>query len=369
MDRKLTPKHANRGMRVSPCETNNVARGASRRGACVFALAALLTMGAAPDDSQRPPRFYTEQVRPFLKSHCLDCHSGAKAKGKLRLDELPPEFSDDHARRLWRGVLDRVSNGEMPPDGKPRPPEADKAAVLDWLRKNMRAAEIAQRAARGRVVLRRLNRVEYENTLSDLLGVNLDIKDKLPEDGADNGFDNAAATLHTSSFLMERYLETADTALDLAIANLPRPALFKKRLDLRQERHVRVTKEDVFRHLDDALVFFCSSAWQSVMAAQFYPQDGGLYRFRISANAYQSDGQPVTYRVVAGRTRLRGKDGLVGYFDAPARRTAGHRVRALHGTADDDLDFALRPHLGAGGQEDWRREMGGARTGSAMGRG
>ncbi len=71
----------------------------------------------------------------------------------------------------------------------------------------------------GRVVLRRLNRVEYENTVRDLLDVHVNLKEQLPQDGAAEGFDNVGAALHTSSFLMERYLEAADTALSTVPRN------------------------------------------------------------------------------------------------------------------------------------------------------
>ena len=66
------------------------------------------------------------------------------------------------------------------------------------------------------------------------------------------------------------------------------------------------------------MVCFCSSEWHNVGATQFYPSEGGNYRFRISASAFQSAGKPVTFRVTATGTRLTGKSGLVGYFDAPA---------------------------------------------------
>jgi hypothetical protein len=72
------------------------------------------------------------------------------------------------------------------------------------------------------VVLRRLNRVECENTVRDLLGINISVKDQLPADGSADGFDNAGAANHTSSILMEKYLEAADTALNAAIANRPK---------------------------------------------------------------------------------------------------------------------------------------------------
>ena len=63
--------------------------------------------------------------------------------------------------------------------------------------------DAAQRPAQGRVILRRLNRVEYENTVRDLLGITVDLKEQLPQDGSADGFDNAGAAHHTSSFLME----------------------------------------------------------------------------------------------------------------------------------------------------------------------
>ena len=74
----------------------------------------------------------------------------------------------------------------------------------------------------------------------------------------------------------------------------------------------------MFLHLEDSVVCFSSSLWQTVSITGFYPPDAGVYRFRISASGYQSGGKPVSYRVTAGQTRLSGKDGLVGYFDAPA---------------------------------------------------
>src|SRR5262249_2112029 len=161
----------------------------------------------------------------------------------------------------------------------------------------LQIAESAARGAQGRVVLRRLNRTEYENTVRDLLGVQLNIREQLPQDGSANGFDNAGAALHTSSFLMERYLEAADTALNLAICNCPQPpALFQKRLSIKDGHPIRSSTEKVYRFLDDGeVVCFCSSAWHRVSLPTFYPQEGGYYKFRVSASAFQSNGKPVTF--------------------------------------------------------------------------
>lgn len=280
-------------------------------------LALMLCPGEPPSAADGPPAFNSE-IQPFLNRYCVDCHRGDDAQGKLRLEQLTADVSSADARRRWRRLAHRLVAGEMPPAEALQPAADELGVVLRWIAIATAAGEAADRTASGRVVLRRLNRVEYERTLSDLLGVRLALQDKLPPDGAADGFDNQGAALHTSSFLMERYLDAADFALAEAIANLPRPPLLEKQYRLQDERHVKVTTENVFRKQDDALICFCSSNWHQVHLSQFYPRDGGLYRFRIIASAVQSDGQPVTYRVISGRTRLTGKDGLVGYFDAPA---------------------------------------------------
>jgi len=176
----------------------------------------------------------------------------------------------------------------------------------------------------GRVVLRRLNRFEYQNTVRDLLGVKVDFQELLPLDSSAEGFDNVGESLHVSSFLMERYLEAADIALDLAIANRPQPPLIKQRYSLKQSHQVKSTTERVFRKSDDddRVVMFSSSLWQAVSLTPFYPPDPGNYRFRISALGIQSSGKPVTYRVDAGLMLMTGKQHLVGYFDAPADKSS-----------------------------------------------
>jgi hypothetical protein len=206
----------------------------------------------------------------------------------------------------------------MPPEGRPRPGEEEVRALLDRLSPRVREAEEAARSRQGRVVLRRLNRVEYENTVRDLLGINIKIKEQLPEDGSADGFDNAGAANHTSSFLVEKYLEAAEKALGVAIADRPKPSpSTKRRWSVKDGHPVKGSDEDVYRFLKDGeVVCFCSSEWRGAGATQFWPDAGGNYRWRFSASAIQSKGKPVTFRVTATGTQLTGKSGLVGYYDA-----------------------------------------------------
>jgi mono/diheme cytochrome c family protein len=280
--------------------------------ACAVAL--LLTFGTAHAGEQPADvRHFEEQVRPFLVRHCRECHAGQKPKGGFRLDDLTADFNADAGGR-WLAAEKRLRSGEMPPKSKPRPPEKETLAVADWIA----GKAAARRAAEGRVVLRRLNRVEYENTVRDLLGVDVRLKDQLPADGSAEGFDNVGKALHVSSFLMERYLETADVALNQTVANRPKPPSTTKRYSLNDTHQIKRTTESVYRKIGDTVVCFSSSAWNAAWLSPFYPQERGRYRFRISASGFQSNGKPVTYGVTVNGTRLAGKSGLIGYFDAPA---------------------------------------------------
>jgi hypothetical protein len=265
---------------------------------------------------------FERRFRPFLTRHCVSCHSGKKPKGNLRLDALKPDFADAGTRKRWNAVLQRMQAGEMPPSGKPRPPKETIESLTKWLAPRLRGADATARAGTGRVVLRRLNRVEYENSIRDLLGIEIRLKKQLPEDGSADGFDNSGAAHHTSAFLMEKYLEAADAALNAAISNRPKPPpKSKKRYSIKDGHPIRSTKEDVYRFLKDGeVVCFCSSEWHNVWLSHFYPRDAGLYRFRISASGFQSRGKPVTFRVTTSGSRLTGTSGLVGYFDAPPNK-------------------------------------------------
>jgi mono/diheme cytochrome c family protein len=179
-----------------------------------------------------------DPVRTFLNTHCVGCHGADKPKGKFRADTLTGEFTDKAERERWGAVLGRLKDGTMPPESKPRPTEMDAKAVTDWIAKEMVAGELKARATQGRTVLRRLNRIEYENTIRDLLGIDIDLQELLPADAQANGFDTSGEAHHTSSFLMEKYLEAADRALSRAIANDPQPPRVKQRYSLHDERAV-----------------------------------------------------------------------------------------------------------------------------------
>ena len=255
--------------------------------------------------------------RQFLAQYCRSCHSGSAPKGEFHEESLSQDFADENNRQKWLSVLEQLREGTMPPKDKPRPQESDVKRIIEWITEQVAEAQRVQDATQGRVVLRRLSRAEYQNTVRDLLGVEVDLNDLLPVESPSEGFDNSAAALHVSSFLMENYLEAADRVLDAAIASGSRPHTIKKRFDIRDEKTVKPTGS-VYRHVDDGVAIFSSwvSANIQVTLWQFQTRGRGKYRFRISGHGFQTD-KPVTFHVMAGPMNAAAQQYLIGYFSVP----------------------------------------------------
>jgi len=258
-------------------------------------------------------------ARQLFTEHCQKCHSGTKPKGEFSIERLSQDFSDKKNREKWLAVLEQLDAGSMPPKEEPRPPAKKVKLAAQWISERAGAAEIARRAEEGRVVMRRLNRAEYANTMRDLLHVEVDLSDLLPLDTSTSGFDNSAELLHTSSYLMRSYLDAADRVLDEAIANEPKPWILKKRFDIKEEKSVKPTGS-VYRHVDDGVAIFAS--WESanirVTMWNFRSHVRGRYRFRISGYGFQSEGKPVNFHVTAGTLKEVTEERLIDYFAVPA---------------------------------------------------
>lgn len=268
------------------------------------------------------PVSFEATIQPFLAQHCIDCHGAEAQEGNVRLDDLRDTFSEKSPAEHWLNVLRKLSAGEMPPQDQPQPESADIASVTDWIEQQLIKADQERQQTQGRVVLRRLNRVEYENTIRELLAIDIDLKETLPEDSTAHGFDNIGDALNVSSVLLERYLEAADSALAAAIQTGPRPQTVKARYSYKDERRVKDHRS--YLPVDDALVFF-SSGYSPTEINQFHAPIDGNYRIRVSAYAYQSDAHQ-TYRVYG---RYGASTHLVGYFDVDQQPTVSEMISRL----------------------------------------
>ena len=117
---------------------------------------------------------------------------------------------------MWEKVLRKLSAGEMPPTGLPRPDPTSQKAFATALINDLDAAARRTPYA-GRPVIRRLNRLEYANAIRDLLAIELPVKDELPADGIAAGFDNIGDALSMSPLLLEQYLKVARKVSEYAV--------------------------------------------------------------------------------------------------------------------------------------------------------
>ncbi len=171
---------------------------------------------------------FQQDVLPLLKSRCGSCHGPDLQEARIRLDSLSTNLIDDRAAaETWHEVLNVLQTGEMPPEGETPLTEAERQTIASWVSEAIAKAVEAGRRTDGRPVLRRLNRDEYQNTMTDLLGIEMDfIRDLPPDSVSEDGFANNGDSLRMSALQLEAYLETARRALDRVIVSGPAPKVF-----------------------------------------------------------------------------------------------------------------------------------------------
>ena len=172
---------------------------------------------------------FEHEVKPILAKLCYGCHGAEKQKGKLRLDTLSINLLEDsRSAERWHEVRTVINLGEMPPENETKLTTDERRIILDWLNPTIELAGKLRQSKGGRVVLRRLNNNEYQNTLSDLFGVSLDYTRDFPPDGASpDGMLNNGSSLQMSDIQMEFYIAAARAALDRIIVTKDEPKVFR----------------------------------------------------------------------------------------------------------------------------------------------
>ena len=188
-----------------------------------FISAVVCLLGAALTAAQGDPSASSvtnaAPLREFLDGYCTKCHDRENAKGGISFSDFASAgdvYRDPH---LWEKTRRKVRDREMPPpDKKPQPKAEEREAATAWMKSTLDGLDYSVVRDPGRTVIRRLSATEYNNTVHDLLGVDLKPADNFPSDGGGGGgFDNNADTLFVPPILLERYLEAADAVLERAV--------------------------------------------------------------------------------------------------------------------------------------------------------
>ncbi|MEM0968641.1 MAG: DUF1587 domain-containing protein, partial [Verrucomicrobiota bacterium] len=266
-----------------------------------------------PPSSEELSQDWLAAIDPFLDAHCFDCHDDTVAKAGLDLFTLSTDLRDAETLRKWVRIFDRVEKGEMPPPQKPRPESSSKAQFLADLQQPLLAGHRSQRE----VVLRRLNRLEYETTINDLFGIDAKAGSSFPADAKKHGFDNNGEGLTLSSELIQLYLEAAHVALDRAFGPPEAPKRFH------YDGHIRpLIGENMYVRWEKLIgdergtILYSSNPSSGSQLARLKLPEEGTYRFRFQVSAYQSE-EPVMMQVQTGILKREGEKRFIGFYEIP----------------------------------------------------
>ncbi len=161
----------------------------------------------------------------FVEKYCYGCHAGDQPEAGLSLDIYKDNQSIIQNFDVWERVVDMVSIDQMPPPGNDQPKIEETESFIQHIQSVFDDAVLYSKPDPGKITARRLNKLEYTNSVRDLLGVDFDPTENFPDDDVGHGFDNIADVLSMSPLLMERYLEAAEAIVTRVIlVNPPRPA-------------------------------------------------------------------------------------------------------------------------------------------------
>src|SRR2546426_773866 len=166
-------------------------------------------LGQTTSSAQGNQAPFEKTVQPFLAKHCFDCHNEKLNTANLNLEKYRDESLAGKELDVWDKILEKLGTGKMPPPGLLAPDKTEVSAVTGWIEGMLSRNGYSREADPGRVTARRLNRMEYNNTIRDLLRVPIRPADEFPVDDSGYGFDNIGDVLSVSPLLIEKYMAAA----------------------------------------------------------------------------------------------------------------------------------------------------------------
>lgn len=163
---------------------------------------------------------YVDRVVPFSQKYCVKCHNSKEARGELDLTRYQKTADVTAHFRRWTSIAEFIRDGAMPPeDEKLQPTIDERTAVVETVRKLLLDEALQNAGDPGVVLPRRLSNTEYDLSVRDLTGVDIQPTRDFPADPAGGeGFDNTGEALSMSPSLLRKYLGAAhDVASHLVL--------------------------------------------------------------------------------------------------------------------------------------------------------
>jgi hypothetical protein len=224
-------------------------------------------------------------VFAYMDRTCVACHNATAKAGDLDLKALRSAATFDEDREIWEKVVEKLETGKMPPPGLPKPKAETTSAVVSWLRSEFARQDRMAKPDAGHISARRLNRAEYNNTIRDLLGIDIRPADNFPADTAAYGFDNISDALTLSPALLEDYVDAAEHAVRTALFGPERI----KPSNVHYSAPVRINDSRGHFALPKDLANYDLTGLSTLHSAHFihrFPVDGE-YSFRLVLNGHR----------------------------------------------------------------------------------
>jgi hypothetical protein len=182
------------------------------------------------------PATFDHDVRPIVDEVCSRCHNEKKANAGLNLSAFLDPATIDTKRDTWELIVDKLKSFDMPPVDEEPLSRSERSAMVSALETAFARADRDLKPDPGHVPAHRLTRVEYANSVRDLLAVDFRATDEFPPDDTGYGFDNIGDVLTVSPALMQRYLSAAEKIAARAVGGgpLPSPGVFTRRNRVRK---------------------------------------------------------------------------------------------------------------------------------------
>jgi hypothetical protein len=167
--------------------------------------------------TRRAPAVSTEALTTVVRQTCGACHNERTRAGNLVLQTFDVATAASNAETAEK-MIAKLRAGMMPPPGRKRPGGDTLTALAETLEHLVDRAA-ALKPEPGTRSFQRLNRAEYERSIHDLLGLEIDAGKWLPLDTKSANFDNIADAQTPSATLLDAYLDAASEVSRLAVGD------------------------------------------------------------------------------------------------------------------------------------------------------
>ncbi|WP_442506530.1 DUF1592 domain-containing protein [Novipirellula sp. SH528] len=263
---------------------------------------------------------FRDALTPLLRTYCFDCHDSGSELSLVDDDSAAKIQSN---RNMWKRVMAQVQLGSMPPEDGEMMDAATRQRMLTLIDEVANAVNCVQNPNAGKVVLRRLNRVEYRNTIKDLTGVDYKPAAGFPGDDVGYGFDNIGDVLSLPPILLEKYLDAAETISGETIRTPLPPRIYEVDVAATQligaDKYKRNNRITMSSH--------------GTVTLEVEAPFTGQYTLTISASGDQGGDEPVKMKVDDGK-----KSQII---DVPAEKLEKYDVelRIARGTRKIEISF------------------------------